>query len=678
MSTKRQVRNKKKKQKRHQVAARQPTEEEVAAVLAELHGDQRQQLPSHKTARPLRQAKMLQLQRQHGNGHIQRLLASAREGQEAGVISRAASRTLLATLSYGSRKASEKRVQPPTLTASNPNAVQLTPDNYVGAVEEGYQLQDREGGMGGEAGDWHERGEGGFSRLMQGAAGEMVEGMAESGSLEGLLLQHVAPDLSGLPAQQQYWLDQAARDKEEIDSWTFGFAPGNIRDLYKDRYKASAKQVEVIDKCGSELEQKANQFNSFVPQGNGFYVSAARLSSMQTMLGATDNASLAAALEQGLADADDVMKRYHSVYEDGNRRLTTEKLDFPEGDESVTQAANEMTNASRELDAAYMGFQTTVLSGRIGSIKEEYAQDQERLEEINQVKQFVRNVGKTIDFTMSTVRTAPTMATNVTNSVRKARASVNAARNRRDIIAGNRPRFNPTYVTADADGNMVVRNMQTGLDQNLATGEKVPSPVEEGVSLPTSVSDLMGTITDFVYHDEVKKINLRLEQMKIRVNGVKAVIDATLFEQRIQEYQNALNNFATKAAALEARIEDRRKEYREFGTQLDRFAQVDSETREAGLGVARGAERYATIMTMVAAVQEMVALGTKSQSAAPSDLPAWWATVRKRRFNRPTAGETRTVAKIQGQIVNFQANVNAAKEAFSGVIAKAGELMGRY
>ncbi|MFW6098294.1 MAG: hypothetical protein ACOC9Z_09455, partial [Chloroflexota bacterium] len=488
MSTKQQVQNKKKKPKRQrQVAARQPTEEEVAAALAEVNGDQLQQLPAHGTARPLRQAKVLQMQQQQGNGHIQRLLASARDAQGAGGdATRATSRTLLATLGQGPKDARESQRRAPALTTSSPPGVQLTPENHVGAVEEGYQLQDREGGMGETPGEWHERGEGGFSRLMEGAAGEMVEGMAESGSLEGLLLQHVAPDLSGLPAQQQYWLDQAARDKEEIDSWTFGFAPGSIRELYEKRYESSAKQVEVIDKCGTELEQKANQFNSFVPQGNGFYVSAARLSSMQTMLGATDNASLAAALEQGLGDAEDVMKRYQGIYEDGNRRLTTEKLDFPEGDESVTQAANEMTDASRELDAAYMGFQTTVLSGRIGSIKEEYAQDQERLNEINEVKQFVRNVGKTIDFTMSAVRTAPTMATNVTNSVRKAGASVNAARNRRDIIAGNRPRFNPTFVTTDADGNMVVRNMQTGLEQNLVTGEKVASPVEEGISLPKS------------------------------------------------------------------------------------------------------------------------------------------------------------------------------------------------
>jgi hypothetical protein len=583
-----------------------------------------------------------------------------------------------AALPSFSRQSPETNRLLPSLTVSNSGSIQLTPETYVGATQEGYQLQDTEGGAGNTKGEWHKPGEGGFSRLMQGSAGEMVEGMAESGALEGMLLKHVAPDLSGIPAQQKKWLDWATEAKEKIDSWSYGFAPGSIREMYQQRYESSSKQVEVIEKCGAELQQKAGKFNSFVPQGNGFFVSAARLSSMQAMLGASDNAGLSAALVQGLKDAEDVMKRYRDKYEDGDRRLTTEKLDPPEADESVSQAATEMTDVSRELDAAYMGFQTTVLSGKIGAIKQEYAKDEERLKEINEVKQFVRNVGKTVDFTMSVVRGAPTMATNVTNSVRKTKASVNAARNKRDIIAGNRPRFNPTYVTSDKDGNMVVRNMQTGLDRNMVTGEKVPSPVDEGISLPKDVSGVLGKIADFVYHEEVKQINLRLEQMKIKVNGVKGVIDATLFEQRIVEYQNALNHFATKAAALEASLEERRKEYREFGMQLDRYAQIDRETRKAGQGLAKGAERYTTIMTMVAAVQEMLAIGSKSQGAAPSDLPAWWATVRKRRFSIPTEGETRTAVKMQQQIVDFRASVKTAKETFGSVSAQAQNLLGQY
>ncbi|PID84628.1 MAG: hypothetical protein CSB13_12230, partial [Chloroflexi bacterium] len=295
-----------------------------------------------------------------------------------------------------------------------------------------------------------------------------------------------------------------------------------------------------------------------------------------------------------------------------------------------------------------------------------------------EIKQFVRNIGKTVDITMSVVRGAPTMATNVTNSVRKAKASVNAARNKRDIIAGNRPRFNPTYITADKDGNMVVRNMQTGLDRNIVTGDKVPSPTSDGISLPTSVSDALGKITDFIYHEEVKKINLRLEQMKIRVNGVKQVIDATLFEQKVLEYQNALNNFAAKAAALQKRLENRRREYREFGTQLDRFAQVDRETQQANQGVAKGAEQYSTIMTVVAAVQEMIALGTNSQGAAPNDLLSWWGTVKSRRFSTPTKGEIRTVSKINQQIIRFKNNVKTAQDVFSNVVASAQSLMGKY
>ena len=545
---------------------------------------------------------------------------------------------------------------------------------HVGAVEDGVSLRDNEGGTGNTPGKWHNPNEGGFSRLMQGAAGEMTQDMVSSGKLDNLMLRHVVADISGLEQRKKKWAWKATQANNEISSWS----PPSINKFYEKKAASANNQVAVIEKCGAELQQKANQFNSFVPQGNGFYISAARLASMQSMLGAVDNASLVDALVYGLQDAEDVMKRYRDKYEDGNRKLTTEKLDTPESDESVSTAASEMTNASRELDAAYMSFQTTVLAGNIGTVKQEYAKDESRLKEINQVKQTVRNIGKTIDFTMTVVRGAPTMATNVTAKVTKAKAGLNAVRNRRDIIAGKRPRFNPTYLTTDASGNMVVRNMQTNIDRNVITNEKLPAPVDDGISLPSDVSGLLGKIADFAYSSEVKKINMRLEQMKSRIGAIKAVINATETERKILAYQNALNKFATKAAKLQERIEARRKEYREFGTQLDRFAQVDRETRNAAQGTAKGAERYTTIMTMVAGVQETLALGEKSQAAAPPDLRAWWATVKRRRFGLPTDGELSSATNIQGQLRFFRKNVNKAKKVFGPVAAQAQKLMGKY
>lgn len=550
--------------------------------------------------------------------------------------------------------------------------------SHVGAVEEGYSLQDTEGGAGSTPGSWHAPEEGGYSRLMEGAAGEMTESMADSGQLSSLMLRQVAPDLSGIPAAEGKWLAYADEAKEEIDSWTFGFAPGSIRTLYQDQFDSANRQVATIKLTAEELTQRAATFNSFVPQGNAFHVSAARLSSMQALLGATDNDSLAAALTGGLLDASDVMERYREAYDDLDRRKTTEKLDEPKADESVEQAVLELKDASRNVDAKYLGFRATVLSGEIGSIKSEYAGDEARLEEINEVKKFVRDVGKTVDVTMSVVRGAPTAVANVTASVRKGKAMVNAQRNRRDILAGKRERYNPTYVTADKDGNMVVRNMQTGLDRDALTGEKSAIPDTEGISLPTSVSEVLGTITDFAYYSEVEEINRRLQQMRTRIGAVKAAIDASLFEQKILEYQNALNEFATKAAALQARMEDRREAYRDFGKQLDRFANVDKASERAGQEVAKGAERYTTIMTVVAAVQEMIALGTKSQGSAPTGIPEWWATVRKRRFSQPTEGEVSTVTQIHGQIVGFKNQVSSAQQLFSSVSSQAESLVGRY
>ncbi len=556
--------------------------------------------------------------------------------------------------------------------------VQRAIHGQAGAVQEGYSLRDNEGGPGESEGQWKAPGEAGHSRLMEGAAAEMVEGMAAEGAFDGLMLRHVVPDLSGVPREEKRWATKAAKAKAELDSWTSGFAPGSIRDLWAQQQASANKQVEMIGLTSTELQQKTNQFNSFVPQGNSFYVSAGRLSAMQTMLGATDNPSLASALIDGLTDAEDLMERYQNAYEDGDRRRTSEKLDVPESDQTVESAAHDLTQASRDLDEKYMGFQQVTLASSLGEIKAEYASDEQRMAEIEEVKTFVRNVGKTVDITMSVVRGAPTAAANVSQGAKRARAQFNAHRNRTDILAGRRERFNPTYVTTDASGNMVVRNMQTRMDRDLATGAKSEAPPPSGIELPSSVSDVLGTITDFVYASEVRQINLRLEQMKSRLAAVSAVITTTETQRKITAYQNALNKFAKAAADLQARVEDRRREYREMGTQLDRFAQLDRETRAAGQGVARGAERYTTIMTMSAAVSEALTLGAKSLSAAPHDLTGWWATVRERRISTPTPGETSALSSVLRQLGRFEASVETAREVFGPVTEKSRALLGRY
>ena len=114
---------------------------------------------------------------------------------------------------------------------------------------------------------------------------------------------------------------------------------------------------------------------------------------------------------------------------------------------------------------------------------------------------------------------------------------------------------------------------------------------------------------------------------------IQSVSDANETKQQIQRFQDALNEFALKCAELEKRIEARRQQYLEFGVQLDNFARTDQGSQKAGLAPSKGGERYASIMTMVSTVREIMAMGrgAKEGFESTTTLGPWTKAIMDRR-----------------------------------------------
>lgn len=542
---------------------------------------------------------------------------------------------------------------------------------HVGAVAEGISLQRGEG----PEGETVAPGERGYSRLLLAASGPIGRNLR--GVTEEMELQQVELTHEGLDRQIRERAAEEAdyREKWRDESGFFGshFAAG----LYKEAADWCQERVNEMEQDRSREDQKVARFNWWVPYANVFYQSTRRLSAMEYMLGAHDPASTVAALEQGLREAKDVGLRA--------QRLDA-SIDVPQVDPTVVQASTELTLAAEDMHAAWLDFQRDVLSERAAETEAEGQEAREKRQEIEQVKEFVRNVGKTIDLTMTTVKSAPTHAATASNAIRRAEATVGAMRNRRQIMAGQRPTHRPTYLTTGEDGELVVRNVQTGMDRPAGGGETTPSP-SPSFSLPTSVESILGGIADFAYADEIREINVALEQIKSRVDAIQGVQEFLAIRNRAVDFQNKLNYFAAKSKHLQDRMAQRRQDYLEFGLQLDRFARRDVETRRAGQAPERNAERYATIMTLVPQVREVLVAGRGARGAfdKPDEIRQWFHDLERRRGKRPprtdlrsfrlTSEELETIQHIYSQVRLFHSNVDSVEDMYGPVDTEASKLI---
>ena len=521
-------------------------------------------------------------------------------------------------------------------------------------------------------------GEAGYARRMlteTGTVAEKFEGYQQA------RLLNVAPSFTVIDKQIKKRGDEVAYFNDKKDE--FGNLPSTVRTWTRARDWCQNHGQELESNRASE-EEKMAAYNAWVPRANGFFTSLTRLDAMQDMLGVKDPKAMAAALTKGLSEAQAIGQRMQLAHDKGQG----ETPDIPAVDESLAEVSAAATQAALEMNTAYLGFQQILLADRGAAVDEEGEQDRNRLQQINEVKSFVRNVGKTVDVTMSVVQGAPAAISSATTTVARAGATANAVRNRRLINAGKAPRHNPTYITVDDKGNMIVRNVQTGMDRPIEGGEQTTSPEGEGFKLPTSVSDLLGTIADFAYSGEIREINMRLESIKARCDMISGASKLINIRKKTQNLQDKLNAFALKCNELQKRIQQRRQAYLEFGVQLDNFARRDQESRKAGLAPGQGEERYATILTVVSSVREVLSLGEGAVGgfASAREIESWAQSLNAARTKSPPRtdieyfrlpdSEWMPLEKMWSNVKTFGDNVGMLRMMFAGVETQARALIG--
>jgi hypothetical protein len=435
--------------------------------------------------------------------------------------------------------------------------------SFVGG-EEGSALQ------GPDDTEWVHPGEGGYARIMQAATGQFAGEFKEL--TDTVRMKPVAPKLGKIDRAVAI----AIHERDWYKKQDSGFAPGSIRRLWKDRVKYADDKATQYTEDKRQEQANFRSYNSFISLGNSLIEQIARIEAQKYMMGIKDDAAMTAALTERMEDARKVAGRAQKAY-DKNKKEGTEEVEAPAATTSVDGAAQKLRGSARDLDSSYLAFQEAVsLEQEAAAIKESGADGQKRLDEINEIKTFLKNVGKTADFAQGLVKKAP---------------------------------------------------------------EQIANWVEKPTSMLPSAEKGIELITDFIYWEEVNKLTTMLDTLNGMIEKKKLVKEFAKVSSVSKAYRSALLKFAEAAVEMQRALHERRAQYRQLGTKLDRFAQDDPALRKEGLAPAAGGDRYATSMALVVELRQAVALARFVKDGMPpleggpaadvgSKAPAWatWAS----------------------------------------------------
>jgi hypothetical protein len=434
-------------------------------------------------------------------------------------------------------------------------------------------------------------------------------------------------------------IEEAAAKQQQAEDEKGG--PPSAQRNYQRTIDTWKEAGEVLASQKIRQQQWVQRFNAGVPRANQMLISLARLDALQTTLGVSDPQKLAESLVHSLDKARPLAER---------SQRAGAPLDVPQADESVSAAARQLSLSQNKMQTAWLGVQQELVKDHIAEIEKKGDVDRDRLAQINETIQTMRAIGATIDLGMAVMgKVGPALEGTSTKPTKSQLG---------DMLEDEAPD---------------VRD-RSGAKSAKETGKLITDAL--GIEIPTSAGALLEMATKMFYAGELDGIRKRLRRLDIAVAAYTKASGEIALQKTVEEYKDAVDQFEENGKALRSELRARQLNYLKMGEQLDRAGRSDPETR--GDRYAKQ-ERFATVMTVVAAVREVLAMADGAEAGFQMHSLQLGQWILDMGSTRPkfayTKEEDRAMGKVLAQLGQFERNTEGLREILGPVDAKAGELM---
>jgi hypothetical protein len=464
-------------------------------------------------------------------------------------------------------------------------------------------------------------------------------------------LTTVKPDFSKLDeVQLPYVTKKLTKAQDELDAaegkgwFEFRTIPSVIA-LKKQERDYWDKKGKTLAEDRAKEDALVQNFNASVPRCNQTFASLARLEAMQEMLGVQDPKAMSDALVKSMHEAEPLAEGLAS--KEG-------ALPLMKASEAVGAAAKRSTQAQKEMQAAWRGMQEVLIMDHAAELKKKGETDEKRVGEINEVIGFARNVGATIDVSMAVMSGGATM-------IEGAGGGKPTPSQMMDLMAAEKPDFSEKGGAAGAKkaGGAIAKAM--------------------GIELPTSASGLLETATKIWYWSELEDIRKRLASLNSQIAMHEAAARDIGLKAKVEAFQAKVEGFKLANEELQGHMFDRQRAYLQLGQKLDEAAAKDPAHKSSA--PAKGKERFATVLTVVSAVREVLAMGTEAKASFKNTNDLWGelSEISEHRASLKglPRGEHDALQKMLGQQQNFEGNVGQLQGDLGPIDAAAGQLMAK-
>ena len=458
-------------------------------------------------------------------------------------------------------------------------------------------------------------------------------GASFTAAAAGLRLKSVEPDFTGLQRRIDWAAEKSTEHTEEADHWYTSYT-------WTKRHETTAKalksHMERLETQRSVERQKFTEFNAWVPRANDMLISAGKLDAMQAMLGVGDPAAMVTAVRQQLEAAQTSAVRAQNRAAGGEPGGV--QFNVPALDASVQSAEADVSNAAREMRVSWLGLEQNALAERAEEEQKKGEAAEKELKEIEEVKAFVRDVGKTVEISLS-------------------------------LMEG---------VSAVGEATTIGEVKKAGLK------------MAKDVGIPTSIEGISGAVVDFIYYDEIRKLKHTLTTIKAKCDAISGAAAAIEIRRKAEEFEVKVDAFALKSVQLQSRVAARQLAYLGLGEQLDVAARTDPDLRRSGTALAKGKERFAIVLLVTSQIRELLAMaeGARQGFDSPEDFRKWALTLDQERQTPDSFGELVTnywgglskeerfsLGMVLGQVQGFHHNVAEMHKLLDPVDQAAAQLI---